>query len=115
MPLDKKQKNEIFKKLVDLEKELEEEVQGARLSSQPVKLDQQSVGRVSRIDAIQQQQMQLASLQRLERRLQMVKAAQSRVGTEEFGYCVKCEEPIDIQRLKAVPESPVCVKCAGKN
>ena len=114
MELSNEQRQQITDKLTLLEGELEEEIKETKIRSQPVELDQQAVGRVSRVDAIQQQQMQLASLQRLERRLQLVRAAQSRIDAEDFGLCANCEEPIEWKRLLAVPESPICIDCASK-
>ena len=114
MPLSTEQRLEIKKTLVDLENQLQEDVIQAKEGSRPVSLDQQAVGRVSRVDAIQQQQMHTASLKRLEKRLSMVKAALGRIDSEEFGDCAICEEPIAFKRLKARPESPLCLTCAGK-
>ena len=109
------QRDEIKNALVQLEAQLGQEIALSKDSSRPVTLDQQSVGRVSRIDAIQQQQMSLAALRRLELRLTQVKSALLRVDTEGFGNCAKCEEEIPWARLVARPESPVCIKCARDN
>lgn len=98
-------------KLLTLEKELIEAISNAKESSKPVTLDQQATGRVSRIDAIQQQQMSLAALKRQEQQLALVRQALSKVDTESFGLCIKCEEPISEERLIARPESPICKAC----
>ena len=86
----------------------------AAQQSLPVQLDQQSVGRVSRIDAIQQQQMALArsaqlkqSLQRLQTALQALQADDS-----DFGVCEQCDQPIPLGRLKINPAVTRCVRCA---
>ncbi len=112
--LNQNQLQEIKSSLEALEKQLEVEIEETKSLSQPVTLDQQSVGRVSRIDAIQQQQMHLSSLRRLEQRLSLVKAAHHRLSSEEFGDCKICEEPIPFERLKARPESAICIACAKK-
>ena len=106
--------NEIKESLVRLEQELLQEIESAKINSQPVVLDQQSVGRLSRIDAIQQQEMHISSLRRLQQRLALVKKAFERLTTGDFGFCINCEEPLTFKRLKARPESPVCTACAGK-
>ena len=77
--------------LQKLKKEIEEDLSRTEDSTKPVKLDQQAVGRVSRIDAIQQQKMQVASFQRLKNRLALVERALTKVVTEDYGYCLKCE------------------------
>ena len=107
--------------LDDLKKSLEtrldeitEELETAKANSRPVELDQQAVGRVSRIDAIQQQQIHLNSLKNLESQRQLIEAALSRVKTDDYGYCLQCEELIEEKRLIARPESPICLKCARR-
>ena len=76
----------------------------------PVSLDQ-PIGRLSRMDAIQQQQMARAQLARHRVRLQQVNAALLRFDEEEYGWCQRCEEPIGFKRLAAKPESPLCMVC----
>ena len=114
MSLLKKQLLELEEILKSLELKLEGDIEAAKLASEPVKLDQQAVGRVSRIDAIQQQQMQLAAVQRMRQRQTMVKSALSRLYTDEFGFCGNCEEPISFERLTVRPESVLCISCANK-
>ncbi len=80
-------------------------------ASRPVELDQQSVGRVSRVDAIQQQQMALAGRQQAERQLQLVRRALARCEREEYGYCLQCGEPIAAARLEAQPFVELCLEC----
>jgi len=78
-----------------------------------VVLDQAAVGRLSRIDAIQQQKMAQATRQRTSRRLEGVEAAIARCEeeAEDFGTCGECGEPIPFPRLMARPEAPLCVPC----
>ena len=80
-------------------------------ATRPVELDQQSVGRVSRVDAIQQQQVALAGRQQAERRLRLVRRALARCDREEFGYCLQCGEPIAAARLDAQPFVERCLDC----
>ena len=75
-----------------------------------VELDQGAVGRLSRMDAIQQQQMADAQKRRNELRLQQIAVALADF-EDEYGWCKKCGEPIGFARLKARPESPCCVTC----
>ncbi len=77
-----------------------------------VDLDQAAVGRLSRIDAMQQQQMAKAERRRLEVRQQQVERALARVLGDEFGDCLRCGETISIRRLTARPEAPFCIACA---
>lgn len=91
-----------------LQAQLEREVDGA------VVLDQQKVGRVSRIDAIQQNQMDQANRLQAQRRLQQVVAALKNIGSGDYGLCKQCDETIGYPRLKARPESPLCLNCQQK-
>ena len=81
--------------------------------SAPVELDQQSVGRVSRIDAIQVQAMAQAVAQRRGVRIGKLRAALARIDEGEYGYCSGCGEPIAAGRLDADPTFTQCVTCAA--
>lgn len=79
-----------------------------------VVLDQQKVGRVSRIDAIQQNQMDQANRAQAKQRLQQVAEALAAIAGGDFGYCRQCDEAIGYRRLKARPETPLCLSCQEK-
>ena len=79
----------------------------------PVELDQTSVGRLSRMDAIQVQAMALASEQRRKAELQRVRSALERIDTDDFGYCDVCGEEIAAARLENDPAVRTCIGCAS--
>ncbi len=83
-------------------------------NAQPVELEPAAVGRVSRIDAIQQQQMADAQKRRNELRLKQVAVALVGFEDDSYGDCKVCGEPIGFRRLKARPESPACVACMAE-
>ncbi len=85
----------------------------ASASRKPVELDQQSVGRLSRMDAIQGQAMQLETERRRQTDLTRIEAALQRIEEGEFGYCVACGEEIQLRRLEYDPSVATCVDCAG--
>ena len=80
----------------------------------PVTLDQQSVGRLSRMDALQGQAMAVATEERRQVRLQQIEAALARLEQDAFGDCVACGEPIDPRRLGLDPAVPTCLECAAR-
>ena len=82
-------------------------------SRDPVALDQQSVGRLSRMDAMQQQAMSKATEAARARDLLRVEAALRRLRDGEYGYCEECGEEIPDGRLKIDPMAERCVGCAG--
>lgn len=83
-------------------------------SRNAVELDQTSVGRVSRIDAIQQQQMALASQRQRDEELVRIDAALQRVEDGSYGECLVCEELIALKRLEFDPAIATCVSCAAQ-
>ena len=83
----------------------------ADATTKPVTLDQQSVGRVSRIDAIQQQQMAIANQQQASDMLKRIELALRRIDDGEYGDCLQCGEPIAYARLQAQPFASLCIDC----
>ena len=79
----------------------------------PVELDQQSVGRLSRMDAMQVQAMAQAVEGRRRQRQAQIAAALKRLDEGEFGYCVVCGEDIPIKRLEVDLTAARCVDCAS--
>ena len=84
-----------------------------RQSASTVDLDQ-PIGRLSRMDALQQQKMAEARQRRHEQRLKMVRAALRRAEQGEYGACADCGEPVGYKRLQARPETPFCVPCQAE-
>ena len=84
----------------------------AKDSRAPVALDQQSVGRLSRMDAMQQQSMELATEERRQQRLAALAAALRRVKSVDYGYCLKCDDKIAAGSLAIDPAVTLCIGCA---
>ncbi len=78
-----------------------------------VKLDQQSVGRLSRMGAMQAQAMARATQRQREIELVKTDAAMQRLDDGEYGMCTSCGEDIAAGRLEADPTASLCIKCAG--
>jgi DnaK suppressor protein len=92
--------------------ELDTTIESALESVQPVELDQAAIGRVSRIDAIQQQSLAKASREALKIRRSQATRALTAIADGDYGFCRRCEEPIGYRRLAANPETPFCLGCA---
>jgi DnaK suppressor protein len=88
-------------------------VEASADSRRPVELDQTRVGRLSRMDALQDQAMALETERRREAEIHRIDAAMKRLDDGEWGYCVTCGEDIPEKRLQLDPAIPVCVDCAG--
>ena len=77
-------------------------------------LDQTKVGRLSRMDAMQQQSMAQSTMRTIEKRLKLIAAALRRLDEGEYGYCEACDEDITPERLNIQPEAPFCISCQSK-
>ena len=101
-----------FQQLIDSEiTELRSLSSNSRESRAPVQLDQQSVGRLSRMDAMQQQSMDVAREERRQARLASLASARRRIESDDYGYCLGCGEDIAEARLKIDPAVTLCVDC----
>jgi DnaK suppressor protein len=72
---------------------------------------EQPIGRLSRMDAIQQQHMSAANKDATELRLKQIQQALNVMDAGDYGFCRKCDEPVGWRRLKARPEAAFCVRC----
>lgn len=90
---------------------LEQESLSATDTRKTVVLDQQSVGRLSRMDAMQQQAMANATETRRRTRIAQLEAALSRLKSDEFGACIDCGETIAPRRISANPTVQKCISC----
>lgn len=79
--------------------------------SGPVEASGQTIGRLTRMDALQVQMMGEMSRHQLEIRLQQIEASLSEWDAGSFGICRSCKEPIGIERLEVLPEAPFCIDC----
>jgi DnaK suppressor protein len=100
-------------RLLGLRAALTEESEAAADDRKPVALDQQSVGRLSRLDSMQMQEMAKAAEARRAAEIRRLDAALKRVEDGEYGYCAKCGEAIAPKRLEIDPAAPLCASCAA--
>lgn len=99
-------------RLLELRRELQEMAESSRDSTRPVILDQASVGRLSRMDAMQGQEMAQEVARRRQQQLARVDGALRRIDSGDFGYCFNCGEEIDKRRLSLDPANARCLACA---
>ncbi|WP_170449635.1 TraR/DksA family transcriptional regulator [Ruegeria arenilitoris] len=94
-----------------------EELERSSLAGQDaqsvVELDQQAVGRLSRMDALQNQAMAKAQQTRRDLEARRLRAALDRMAEGEFGYCEDCGDDIPRRRLDLDPAASKCVSCAA--
>jgi DnaK suppressor protein len=91
-----------------------EDLVEARQAAGTVVLDQSSVGRLSRMDAMQQQAMAQGILSRLDVRCRKLRAALARLESGDFGLCCQCGTELEPERLHHDPSVVFCADCMAE-
>ena len=104
----------IKNRLLRLQQELQDLKGTGEVAASVVELDQTSVGRLSRMDALQGQAMSKETGRRRQLELQKIAGALRRVDSGDYGYCLSCEEPSARERLALDPGATLCIDCANK-
>ncbi|MFW5947268.1 MAG: TraR/DksA family transcriptional regulator [Gemmatimonadota bacterium] len=92
---------------------LERSMRATEEAMRPVKLDQTAVGRLSRIDTLQNQGLTRNLQEREQARLGQIAAAFERLEAGTYGLCMECGGPIPFARLDVFPETPTCTACSA--
>lgn len=101
--------------LTDRRKEIQGLVASTKESRDAVELDQSTIGRLSRMDAIQSQEMALETDRRRSIELTRIDSALRRLDAGDYGTCVRCGEEITPERLTTDPAATVCIDCAASS
>lgn len=107
-------KRVVREKIVGLIQSCQEEILNMENNTQPVK-PENSLGRISRMDAINNKSVMEAALRNKRGKLAKLKNALSHIDDDNFGRCSSCKNEIQIKRLLYMPESTQCVRCASRN
>jgi DnaK suppressor protein len=99
-------------RLLQRQGELRSQQEDGEAATRVVELDQSSVGRLSRMDALQGQAMSQEQARRRQQELQRIAAALRRLEQGEYGDCRDCGEPIAVRRLEMDPAATLCIRCA---
>jgi len=111
MVSEKEKKNiklEIEKRIQVTEKKIE----SLREQTKPIAPDR-AIGRITRMDAIQQKSINEANLRSSEESLHNLKKALQKLDDPNFGACILCQSPIPLERILALPETTRCISCAS--
>ena len=107
-------RTEYYKKLLDeLAAEIRSDLEEKGEDTAPVALDT-SIGRLSRMDAMQSQQMALELKRRQQNRLIRIQTALDAIRDGRYGQCRKCGAAISEERLEVQPDALMCITCASK-
>ena len=102
----------VVRRLHALRAELLEQSDASRDARDTVMLDQTSVGRLSRMDALQGQAMAKAEEERRQLALRRITSALERIDRGEYGECIACGDWIATRRLEQDPLVLKCIDCA---
>jgi DnaK suppressor protein len=105
---------EELKTIIDSQMELiREEIKELIELTKPITLDN-SICRLSRMDAINNKTINEKALRDKKQTLQKLERALERYYENKLGSCLKCGEEIPFGRLKIMPYTTRCVQCAGR-
>ncbi|MBT7609154.1 MAG: hypothetical protein HN576_05325 [Bacteriovoracaceae bacterium] len=93
--------------------EVSQEIINIKATTKPISPDN-AIGRLSRMEALNEKSINEASQRNLEMRLLLLNQALKRLKDGEFGECLICEEDISEKRLKVMPEATQCISCASR-
>ena len=109
----KEERKQFRQKIKEQIKKIDFEVAQLEELTQPIS-PENSIGRISRMDAINNKSVAEASLRNSKKKLGKLRLALTKVDLPEFGICQLCKNPIPIGRLMFMPESTRCVRCADR-
>lgn len=104
---------ELQRRLENRRSELRDRIAQGRRADTPISPDK-ALGRLTRQDALQQQQMSAELMRRHEQELVRVEKALRAMDEGTYGLCQRCGEPIATARLNAMPHATACVGCAER-
>ncbi len=100
-------------KIEETIRQTEKEIAQLEEATQPIG-PENAIGRVSRMDAINNKSVAEASLRSSKRKLNNLRLALNKIDSPDFGICSRCKKPISPARLMYMPQSSRCVNCADK-
>ena len=101
----------IENKILEEIKKTTESIKEYKKSTQPIS-PENAIGRVSRMDAINNKSVLEAALRKAEEKLKKLHQVKDEIYKTNFGICIRCKQAIPIGRLLIIPESKKCVYCS---
>ena len=109
--MNKEDKQDIKKRILEELKKTEELILDYKESTKPIS-PENAIGRVSRMDAINNKSVVEAALRKAEEKFNKLKLVLDKVNDADFGLCMRCGNPIPIGRILLMPQSRNCSRCA---
>lgn len=111
--INKEEKEKIKKKIKEEIGKTQENILEYKENTKPI-APENAIGRVSRMDAINNKSVAEAALRQAEDKLKRLKYALEKIDNKDFGICARCKNPIPPGRLILMPHSIHCVRCAQR-
>lgn len=105
------EKKQLQEKLLKEKEKVEKRIKSLKDLTKSIEPDN-AIGRVSRMDAINNKSVNDAALRTAQNKLQSIQNALENIDDKDFGNCKRCGQPIQMGRLVIMPESTRCIKCA---
>ena len=109
--MDKKTKNDILQKFESEILKTEKTIENYKEMTQPI-APENAIGRISRMDAINNKSITEAALRKAQEKLLNLKYMLTQIHEKEFGHCTRCKKQIPLGRLLLMPQSKFCVNCS---
>ena len=108
----KKEEQEEFRPIIEEAiREAKTEIANSKENTKPISPDV-SIGRLSRLDSMQMQQMALEAQRRQQLYLIRLEEALTRLNQGTYGQCLQCRDDIAMERLRYQPDAVLCMRCA---
>lgn len=105
------ERQQLKEKLLQEKEKVEKRIRSLKDLTQPI-APENAIGRVSRMDAINNKSVNDAALRTAEQKLKSIDEALRKIHDKDFGHCRRCGQPIPMGRLVVMPESSLCIRCA---
>ena len=105
------ERQQLKERLLKEKEKVQKRVQSLKDLTQPI-APENAIGRVSRMDAINNKSVNDAALRTAENKLKSIDEALRKIDDKDFGHCRRCGQPIPMGRLVVMPESSLCIRCA---
>ena len=109
--MNKEEKQEVKKRIQSEMKKTQLSIDDYKELTKPIS-PENAIGRVSRMDAINNKSVVEAALRKAKEKYRKLKLVLDKVGDSDFGLCLHCGNPIPIGRILLMPQSRLCMNCA---
>jgi len=108
-----KDRDQLKEKILEFLTLTKEKIRHLELMTQPIS-PENSIGRISRMDAINNKGVAESALRSARKKLSNLEVALHKIDDPSFGNCTRCGKEIQAGRLMFMPQSSRCITCADR-